>query len=831
MFHIEQRATLVLMPATSLPINQLAKARITLFLRWALLFMVMLLAILFITQQANPLLLILLLLLNIIAINFTLPPAHGLVGVTPVVAVTSVLVLGLETAVLLTLLSSLIAELARPLWDPMWDMVDLQRPSWGERTGIITLHLLSLLVAGLLYRQVGGIAPLAQENDGTLLPLIVLGASYGSSHLLLTIVHQAVMRRSLRSFLQSHGLALFTASLLAQPFAIFGGITFISSGLPFFVIFSLSVMFFSLLNWISWQRRFAVEQQIRQFSLLNDISLSLRERLELPVVLQRTKQRVVELVPIDRFTLFLVDERGRWSQFSDTNGRLETAEPDDFTRWTANQQQPLHVHSHNIHHAKRHGLTPPNPLPAAWLGIPLTAGEQLIGVMVLQRSTAAKSAIAAAPFNRWSQEMLLALAGQVSAAIQNARLFSETIRLYNLTDEALAQRVEQLQALLNTVAEGVLMVDTSSSVLLVNPMAEEILQQPAAELVGLPLPPDTAVTHLGYTLNEWQQQMRSLQERQPPPQETFLFRQQVAAGPEPDSSSRRFFTRSVAPVRAQAGQVMGWLVVLRDVTEEQALADQRTNLLHMIVHDLRNPVTTLISTLRQLEQPTRNEGQGVQGLLQNALQTCADLLDMVDSLMDINRMEAGQLQPDSEAMRLPPLLEAVLARLMPLAQQRQITLEFTTTSELPPIWADAELTRRILVNLLDNALKYTPTGGMIKVELMTDTAVSDHYHPGLRCLITDTGPGIPAEFRQRIFDPFLRTNRGGAQVQGTGLGLTFCKMAVEAQNGRIWAEDGPTGGSRFIFTLPGIPIFDLPEEDPQFQSKYRHLPSQKSSFS
>ncbi len=772
--------------------------------QWSLLFAALLLVIWLVTQESNAPQLILLLLLYIIAINFSLPPSYGLVGLVPVVAVSSILVTGLETAVLLALSSFLIAEVARPLWNPMWDLVAVQQPSWSERLTIITWQLLALIIGGLVYQQLGGTTLLTPDSQDNLPSLVGLGLGYGFSHLLLTLLHQFILRRPMRTFLVTNGLALITASLLAQPFAIFGGITFIRSGLPLFVIFSLGIMFFSVLNWVSWQRRFVAEQQLKQFSLLNEISLSLRERLDLLIVLRRTPEKVAALVPLDQFAIFLRLQEGEWQKYSAENGQLETAVPDDFTLWAANQQKVLHVHSRNMHHANRHHLTPPQPQPSAWLGIPLVAGEQLIGVMVLQRVANG------APFNRWSQELLLALAGQVSAAIQNARLFSETLRLYNLTDEALARRVEQLQALLDTVAEGVLMLDPAGRVLLVNPTAETILQQAARELQGQTLRTETAVTRLGYNAEEWQEQMTRLANKLPPPVDTALF---MLQSPTQDSSSqhRHFFTRSVAAVYNETHQVMGWLIVLRDVTDEQVLAEQRTDLTRMIVHDLRNPVTTLFSTLRQVEKQASTNNDGVHNLLQNAQQTCTDLLDMVDSLMDINRMEAGQLQPDSEAMRLPPLIERVLARLNPLAQQRQITLRYHAPANLPAIWADAELVRRVLINLLDNGLKFTPAGGKIEISFAVETANSDQHEPGIRCIITDSGPGIPPEFRERIFDRFLRTNRGGAQVRGTGLGLTFCKIAIEAQNGRIWAEDAPGGGSQFIFTLPGIPKFKLIE--------------------
>ncbi len=777
--------------------------RLSLLPRWrfplqvALLFVGLLLAIWLVTQQAEAPQLILLLLLGVITINFKLPPEHGSVGLTPVVAVSSVLVVGLETAVPLLLLCFVLAELARPLWNPMWDLMNVARPSWQERLSIALIHLLALIAAGQLYQLAGGTAPLDEAGAENLFLLLLPGIAYGLAHILLTILNQLLMRRPLYPFLLNNGLGLVTTALLAQPFAIFGGITFVRSGLPFFVIFSLGVMLFSLLNWLSWQRRFIAEQQLRQFSLLNDVSLALRERLELSVVLARTRQRVVELADIDQFATWLQTPTGEWLAYREESTGLETAVPDDFTCWVMGHKRPLHVHQQNMYHAGRHNLRPPVPLPAAWLGLPLTEGERAIGVMVLQRLPPGQ------PFSRWSQEMLLALAGQVSAAIHNAQLYSETLRLYNLTDAALAQRVEQLQALLNSVQEGVIMLDPTGQVLLVNPVAAHLLQQPVDHLQGNTLDSPTAVARLGYTPDQWQARITQLQHQHSSLPENDLFTLQSG-----DDNTLRIFQRRVAPVYAPDRQLIGWLLVLRDVTEEHTLAERRADLTRMIVHDLRNPLTTLTSTLEQLAKRLPAQATTAD-LLQNAQQTCSDLLDMVDSLMDVNRMEAGQLQPDAEAMHLPPLVERVLHRLQPLAEQRQITLRYAPTADLPPVWGDEELLRRVLLNLLDNALKFTPAGGQISVALQAETAVSAKHEPGIRCTICDSGPGIPAEFRERIFDRFLRTNRGGAQVRGTGLGLTFCKTAVEAHGGRIWAEDAPGGGSCFIVTLPGVPIFEI----------------------
>jgi PAS domain S-box-containing protein len=451
-----------------------------------------------------------------------------------------------------------------------------------------------------------------------------------------------------------------------------------------------------------------------------------------------------------------------------------------------------------MHFAGRHGLTPPAPRPAAWLGAPLPGNERPIGALTLRREDGPA-------FSRWHEQLLRAVSNQASAAIQNARLYGETVRLYTLTDAALARRLEQLQALLNSVQEGVVMIDTAGQIVLVNPVAARLLGAPPEQLRGEILATATAVSRLGYTPQTWEARLKELQRQEPPAPAAGQYEISLTAE---SGEGRAVIERNGAPVLAEDGRVMGWLMTLRDVTDAHELARRRADLIRMIVHDLRNPVTTVLSALRTMEKqlPVANNGD-VPGLLQDAQQGSHDLLDMIDSLMDINRMEAGQAVVEADAMRLPPLVEQVMARLAPLAAQREVALRLNGEDDLPVVWGDREMLRRVVVNLLDNGLKFTPAGGSITVTLSRETAVAEGYQPGVRCAISDTGPGIPPEFREQIFDRFMRTNRGGAQVRGTGLGLTFCKLVIEAHDGRIWNEARPGGGSQFIFTIPGIPIF------------------------
>ncbi len=745
--------------------------------QWGLLFVGLIVSLWAVTQSREAPQLILLGLLTIITLNFGLPPKVGGGGLAPLVVVSSWLILGGETAVLLTLAGFILAELSRTMWANTWqDTVD-ESTRW-QRVGQLFVYLLPLLPAVLVYDQLGGL-PLKNEAVAENLAAFAgFISGYGGSYFLLSQLYWLILRRPYPQFFSDAALSSIAYGFLALPAAILGSLTFRNNGLPGFIIFGLGVIVFTVLIRLTWQRRLTLEQRLAQFSRLNQAGLSLRETLNLPTVLTRTREQVLDLVPADKFDIFLTDQGIQHATF-----RIPYS--DDFTRWVIKHGRVLDLDSGNMHFASRHGLTPPTPLPAAWLGIPLTAAEKVIGVMVLQRLAPAR------PFSSWNREVLLALAGQVSAAIQNARL-------YNQTDEALARRVEQLQALLDGMDEGVLLLDVNGRIALVNPFAAQLLGQSAADLLRS-APEMATITQIGYTKAGWESRLAALRARQVPSGHPITYPVDLTG----DGRSTRFITRQETAVRAADGQVMGWLLLFRDVTEERELAEQRADLSRMIVHDLRNPLTTLLTTLDFFPQP--------DDLLSNAQQTTLDMLDMVDSLMDINRMEAGQFIIDAQAMRLPPLVTQVIGRLRPLIDRKQVHLDFAMPADLPPVWADADLVRRVLINLLDNALKFTPAGGHVNGRLQPEPG-NDQQEPGIRCTISDSGPGVPPEFRKLVFDRYIRTNPGGAQVRGTGLGLTFCKLAVEAHNGRIWVEDGPKGGSQFVFTLPGVPDFSATED-------------------
>ncbi len=778
-----------------------------------LIFLALLLAVYIATRSPTAPQLMLLILLYVITVNFSIPVSIGYVGLTPIVAISSLLTVGVTDALLAAGIGLPLAEMMRPFWQPLWQQTTPQLARWRDRIGLAILTLLSLALASLTFLRLYPddqsvittiLTRIPNTTEATFEP-ILLTLFYFLIYNFLSLIYWRLLGSTIgRYFSQTGGYVAGTA-FFAIPLTLF--ITSAEIGLPAFVLLCIGTAAFAIITWVNWQRRMVTVQRLKQFAALNTAGSSLRETLDLNEVLARIVKQVTALVSAEQFSIALYNSDSNvWEQpvVSNDGVMLSRFTPDDLTRWVVEHDAPLDLDPSNIHYAKQHKLQLPNPKPRVWLGVPLRSagGEEeprTIGALVLQKQQDGE------PFSLWSRELLLAMAGQASAAIQNARLHSETLRLYNLTDAELARRVEQLQALLFSIIEGVLMLDQEGQIVLINPTAARLLEKSVGELRGAHLD-STTVTALGYQPEGLQRLLQRLasgnsaefQEKTTPHQHTYQLIQ---------NDHLRHIQRSERPVTSDEGHVMGWLMIFRDITEERERVEWRADLTRMIVHDLRNPITTLSSTVNLLENRLPNQDRvRVIDLLNTARHGAANMLEMVDSLMDINRAEVGKFIIDADAMRMNILLDHVLETIKPLSIQREINLSVESEHDLPIVWGDTEILRRVVVNLLDNALKFTPSGGAVMVTLAADDPFPNH-ESGVHVTIIDSGSGIPADQKQRIFDRFITFNRGGGQVRGTGLGLTFCKLAVEAHGGEIWVEDAWTGGSAFNFTIPGVPIF------------------------
>ena len=236
-----------------------------------------------------------------------------------------------------------------------------------------------------------------------------------------------------------------------------------------------------------------------------------------------------------------------------------------------------------------------------------------------------------------------------------------------------------------------------------------------------------------------------------------------------------------------------WL--MRDITERKNLDGLREDMLSMIYHDLRSPLANIVSSLDVLNAlATGPENENLNSVVTIARRSTDRIQRLVSSLLDINRLELGQAIVSQQAVAPASLSEDVLEAVLPVVESRHQTLTNCLPDQLPPVWVDVDMIRRVLINLIENASKFTPPEGRIELGAKLDGE-------WLQMWVEDNGPGIPFADQERIFDKFTRLKEEGAPT-GLGVGLAFCRLAVQGHGGRIWVESQTGHGAKFIITLP-----------------------------
>jgi PAS domain S-box-containing protein len=417
------------------------------------------------------------------------------------------------------------------------------------------------------------------------------------------------------------------------------------------------------------------------------------------------------------------------------------------------------------------------PQARAQMTVPLLRQGQPLGALTLENVAA---------FTSDQAEFVAQLAIQGMLAFENARLF-----------DAATESRDRMQAILNTMTEALILIDRTGRIALANPRVD-LLGLEARDLIGRPLEAllDNTSMRLAERLgcssdHELLRLVRAL--RGP------VVRAEQTAYALHSSSAPRYIQRQLIPVRDEPGEVIGLLLVFNDITERHNLERAREEFSQMVIHDLRSPLTAVTSSIELLTEimPPDNEFSAlVVKTAGSSKRAIRKLLNRVDSLLDISRMKSGQMSLHLEVAELPPLVEAARAELAALARDLDVTIAPQIPADLPRLLIDVDKVERVLLNLVDNALKFSPRDSAIVIR-------AQQQANWLCVQVIDRGPGVPESERQSIFDRFVQIqHQAGRQRRGSGLGLNFCKLAVEAHGGRIWIDDNPEGGSIFMFTLP-----------------------------
>jgi signal transduction histidine kinase len=436
------------------------------------------------------------------------------------------------------------------------------------------------------------------------------------------------------------------------------------------------------------------------------------------------------------------------------------------------------------------------PTTSSQLAVPIARGKTMLGCILLEGDVPAS-------FTADDSQFVGQIANQAVVAIDNANLFRR-----------ITEARDRLQVILNAMEEAIILIDRRGRVVLANPRIttlglepDTIVERPLEGLLrveSLRLP-----ERLGFkNMEDAVAFARSAADPDQWPTAPHLYSVQV-------SGSTHFIQRNVIPVQDEDGMVIGGLLVFYDKSEEQELAHAREQLSRMLVHDLRSPLTAVTTTLKLLNEiiPADSEyHELVTETTGSSRRALRKLLNRVDSLLDISRMESGRLSIETEITDLDELAEAVIEELGPLARELEVSVTANLNAATPPLDVDGDKVERLLINLVDNALKYAPAES--KIEIRSYPAGENGAEAGfVRVDVTDQGPGIPTEYKETLFDSFVQVEGRERVRRGVGLGLSFCKLTAEAHGGRIWIEDNPGGGSVFAFTLPAATLTRLPEDE------------------
>jgi signal transduction histidine kinase len=241
-------------------------------------------------------------------------------------------------------------------------------------------------------------------------------------------------------------------------------------------------------------------------------------------------------------------------------------------------------------------------------------------------------------------------------------------------------------------------------------------------------------------------------------------------------------------------------MVARDVTEHRLAEQQRDELAALMVHDFKNPISVVLANVEHLLDAGTATPEEVREIAAEIREAAEIMERMALDLLDVSRSEAGVLAADRAPIDVVELAREVIASVRHRldAESKQITLQAEPPALV--VHADGDLIRRVIDNLLDNSIKYSGAGTLIAVQICH---VTDGW---MELRVRDQGPGVPEVYRTRIFEKYSRLARDAAHLRTSrGLGLTFCRLAVQAHGGEIWVEGNAPTGSVFCVRLPMTP--------------------------
>lgn len=511
-------------------------------------------------------------------------------------------------------------------------------------------------------------------------------------------------------------------------------------------------------------------ERISQVAAVRDLSRSITSRDPLHRILEEVTQQAVGLLHADAVALFLFED-----------AHLQLAAGASLPTWFYTSprvgeglvskcmaaRQALRVDSYERDWKGAADLPYAPETFGSVMAAPLIYGADVIGAMLV---IAGKHSLV---YTQEDVYLLQLLAAQVSVAIANNRMLTE--------QNALTEQIElahgQLEAVLVSTENPVLAIDRAFRLIFANPAAKALFEVPA--LNGEARIFDYFPSHPHLL----------------PPQgrdALHILRQQRSLTYELTFHNRTYLCHA-APLGE--GRSTGWVIMLNDVTELKELDRMKSEMVRMTSHDLKNPLQAAMANLELLRDDLYDgAGEEVRLSIDNVDKQLIRMNRIISGILDLERLKGGRMA--LETCNPAEIAARALHEVGDSAREHQITLSMAASDTLPTFAGDSEQVSRALVNLLENAVKFTPDQGSVRLEVRLNGN-------DILFAVMDTGVGIPPAHHLHVFERFFRANQPGVEhVTGTGLGLSLVKAVAESHRGRVWFDSTEGVGSTFFLSVP-----------------------------
>ena len=532
----------------------------------------------------------------------------------------------------------------------------------------------------------------------------------------------------------------------------------------------------------------ATKQYVAELEAIRQASLSLTSSLKLEAVLEAILKSALNLLTSlqgAHIYLYQADRlifgAARWAD--GVERRLDEPSPSGLTYTVARQGEPIIVsdkHTYALYAGKseREGTI---------VGLPLKIGERVVGVMNVECQQPRI-------WPKTELRVLRLLADQAAIAIENARLYAKLDEYREHLEDLVRERTAELEqamqetadardkidAILHSVADGLIVTDLDHKIVLANPAAEELLGSRLEEMlgheIGVGIKDDRLREMVRYALD----QRGSGYEIDIQPESSQIRRPKVLRA-------------RTSLVDDRQGQPLGTVTIIQDVTRLREIDRLKTELLTTTAHELRTPLTSILG-FSEILLTRKMDQERKEHYLNLINEQSGRLAKIIEDLVDLSRLEAGHgMELKLETVNIAELIEEVV---MPFAENTtKHNIQIKGLAELPPILADPFRLSQVGQNLLSNAINFSPKGGMITI---CGRMIPDYLEISLQ----DEGIGMTAEQQEHLFKPFYRGDASHTAISGTGLGLAIAKLIIEQHGGEIWLESKPDLGTTVYFTLP-----------------------------